>query len=934
MRIKNLLLLPLLVCGLFIVTTQVAAKNPPGDIDGAQQFIYKDSLRNAFELVRILQNLDTTKVDKERYQILLGKLLWYANLQDSTNSDYGVLLKKLNKKYPALYQKATVILSKLNPIEKLFTLRDLSIYKQITSTAATEFVKGHHERYKILKDKLTDQKKRARGIVDQIDKLSEIIDSKRSKADTGGVHNTAFSGGWTEDSTSLSEAIVRVDVADSLIDTTYSLMLLEKDSIVVYVHDHIGEFTDLFKKLYPQNEVGSDAYSNSGLLAEDALKLAENQYSMQVTYQMQIQAPSVASYKMPSQSEMVDAVAIYIARRVKQESVMWFFESVSKNANRYDMMRAFFPATLTLMGGNEVYEIPNMGTPWKYALSEDFTRLPQNVMNSKWIKDRWPEQGKYMSFIKGTCSIADLLMHQKSYREIIRSLYLEQKQVTQADSNVQFSDFVNLLYAVNTELFVPADSNKFTGLLKYEHYSTLNKTGMEMLVSLIDMKYGGVMRKFIKGMDRRIAFSSDVSAEDIRLLFGKIETMVNDVEATRKTFIEQQKNTKEDGGNDAKSVAYTTYNVWNATNSLLTVFDQTVNPSPIFSQRLNASKKAFQYTTQLFEIYNLIDKKNFTGAVMLTFGLLDSIIYGHSLNKKFNVSIANEDELQRKFGSSSILKHIVTKIRKDTADHEGLKNLEDLYGFTVIDSTTISFPKTSLMASVLFEQDRHAVQVIRKLAGFLNDVALSKGSAELSKAIESYAMPPGSYKRKRNSWWSADINAFAGPYLGSEVLAGQDFFESSNRSSVYGFSVPIGVTLSKTLGRPFHSKSIDKEYILNPNKIKLNRRRVAYRTKSTFSLTLSIVDIGAVVSYRLNNGSGTLPQELKWEQFISPGLHIGYGIGGTPLILQAGYQYTPLLRRLSTSPDPSAQYNAYRLYIGLFYDLPIINMWEKKRIVY
>lgn len=81
--------------------------------------------------------------------------------------------------------------------------------------------------------------------------------------------------------------------------------------------------------------------------------------------------------KLPTEAEMINALAIYLANRIKQESVMWFFEKMTQNAARHDLLKIFFPATLKLLQGNEVYEIPNLGAQWQYALSKDFMQMPK-----------------------------------------------------------------------------------------------------------------------------------------------------------------------------------------------------------------------------------------------------------------------------------------------------------------------------------------------------------------------------------------------------------------------------------------------------------------------------------------------------------------------------------------------------------------------------
>jgi hypothetical protein len=215
--------------------------------------------------------------------------------------------------------------------------------------------------------------------------------------------------------------------------------------------------------------------------------------------------------------------------------------------------------------------------------------------------------------------------------------------------------------------------------------------------------------------------------------------------------------------------------------------------------------------------------------------------------------------------------------------------------------------------------------IVLRLAGFLNDVALTSNSAQLSQVVEAYAMPAGSYKRKRNAWYSIDLNAYVGPYLGYEYPINT----TKQPGWVYGLSAPIGITYTKLIGRRVNSKKMKEGEMM----YKSSYHGLYRKSRSTFSLGFSIVDIGAVVSYRLSNTDGSVPQQFKWEQFLSPGLHFSYGIPGTPLAWNFSAIYSPRIRKFEDAANPEKQYNTYRIQTGIFFDLPLMNIWERKTIM-
>jgi len=112
--------------------------------------------------------------------------------------------------------------------------------------------------------------------------------------------------------------------------------------------------------------------------------------------------------------------------------------------------------------------------------------------------------------------------------------------------------------------------------------------------------------------------------------------------------------------------------------------------------------------------------------------------------------------------------------------------------------------------------------------------------------------------------------------------------------------------------------------------IKNGRKKGKFRnmSKSTFTVFLSFVDIGAVVSYRFTNADSALPQKFKWAQFISPGLHMQYSIHGTPFVISAGGVYAPQIRKLG---EDSRQYNALRGYAGILFDIPMLTVHSKEK---
>ncbi len=937
-------------------------------------------IRNAYEAAKVWARLESaakarllssTKVslNPDTSAMLMGSLIWYANLQDEADEQFDSLLKKLER-YPRLRLIAQQVFLSMYPASIIFRSELDTLASTGLDPSAKKYIDAIYSRYVGFKKKLK-----------KIDSLLAVDTSRR------GLMNDFQAAIETEDSFNIKRLSKRVEIEASLSSSdTGNLPLLEGfrnaaktenlDSIIIFseqllagakpisaidarihawgdsaekirqlmsniekeVNDTVNKNPDNFASLLAINHK-QDVVAHAPLTVvnEAATRFAVSKQAFNVNYLTDVSGPQ-AAFHMPSQSEMIDAVAIYLAKRMKQEAVMWFFETISKNAKSYPLIATFFPNTIKILRSYEVYEIPNMGAQWQYALSKDFTTMPENVLTSQWMQQRCPGLAKYQSFITGGTAMAAMLQERYSYRDIISKLYLDSKAQADGETGFGFNKVTGLFYAAHTELFMP-DSNQRYRMLKYEDYRGMSVAELEIMISLLDMKYNGIFSKMLAGMDKKLEFKSDsrVKAEDIRMLLGKVEQTINRIETMRREYIRQMQAQK-DGGN--KDWDYSTYNVWTSASQLWSIYDTKWASTNIFSDELNDSRQAFTYAGDLYEVYNLISKRNYAGAVNNTLKLVDSIFYSNrpaaGAEKEFVYPAKDAKRVQGLFGESELLKEVSTLIEQKfkgprSIETTRLEYLINTYKFEVDTNGNMRFGRTSPMASIVFEKDRHAVQQIRKLAAFLNDAALAQNDKQLAKSIESYALPPGSYKRKRNNWYSLDLNAYAGVYGGMEGLF-QDRKAPDDYAGVVGFSAPIGLTLSKTFSRKKCPDDRDDTYILNPNKVKLSRNNVRYRSKLNVAMTLSIVDLGAVVSYRLSNTTAqALPREVNWQQLLSPGLHFAVGIPSTPLVGMMGAQFTPLLREVT---ETQKQYNAFRIYGGLYFDLPLLNFWERKRIAY
>lgn len=878
---------------------------------------------------------------KDSIETVLGVLVWYANLQDlDENYQLDSLRNKLKgyARLETLYSNlayklySLAFLGKDNWEEAKANILSQLMNPQGHSNAITQLetdtrhffdLKG---KLKTARETLATKEAVHKKFLNDSTRLADSIQElEKLKADypDSALITTALDNKKTA-LTSLTSGLPDLTAAIIDRDTALNQLIAEQRRLEThYGSNSLVQQVKLLLAALAKTQTESHAKS----LNDPLISIASSQAQYASVKEIQIAAMEQAplSLRLPTEAQMIDAVAIYLAKRMKQEAVMWFFETIKKNANQYELLKTFFPNTITLLQSNEVYEIPNLGAQWRYALSKDFVKMPRNVLTSKWFAT-WYDTLKInrnvntREFLIASYDVCDLICQQYSYQQLVKQMYLNLHS-TDAKANpgkVTPANIFSILYAFNQECFIPVkyqntDTPK-TRLMRYEDFRNLGKDELEIMISLMDMKYSQAFGAIWRGTGKTW-FLDTKNAEDFRRWAGSIESAIAHFNKVQSDY---EKLTAEIKDGKKIDAVYSVFNIWENVNGLINaVIPDTSTRSTTLKAIAKDMQKTKQQLSAAFEIYNQLSLKNYAGAVNSTIALAEELIYDSTFRFKFGKQL--QDAIQ-----------LTSTTSKSFTAFKGHYGLTDTI-------RAKSFRQEQLLSAFIFEQDRHAINLIRKLAGFLNDVMLTTDAKQLSKVVESYALPPGSYKRKRNNWWSLDLNAYVGGYYGIEKIEG----EYDHWGNVYGITAPIGIALSRTFGKKLRSgkdTALTEDLIRNPDKVRIGNKNMWRRTQNTLTLAVNIVDIGAMVSYRFSHttdstGKG-LPKDLHWAQVLSPGFKLSYGIRNTPLVISAGYQYTPLLRTVKPSDAEAAAQtfetrSTHRFFAALLFDLPLVNLWQR-----
>jgi len=208
------------------------------------------------------------------------------------------------------------------------------------------------------------------------------------------------------------------------------------------------------------------------------------------------------------------------------------------------------------------------------------------------------------------------------------------------------------------------------------------------------------------------------------------------------------------------------------------------------------------------------------------------------------------------------------------------------------------------------------MRAVRSFAAFIEGLASAQNTDQMKGVISDIILPPGGFMTNRTSKFSISITAHPGVYAGAESLDPQGDSLAAGQprwGSVVGFTAPLGVE--------FCFGSLGKSH------------------KSSLGLFASLVDLGAVVSYRLTQKKDEydgLPDDISLKQVFSPGLSLNIGFKNSPLTLGIGWQYTPELRKITVTADqgqPVAEIktNTHRLFLRLSWAIPLIHIYHHQQ---
>lgn len=621
-----------------------------------------------------------------------------------------------------------------------------------------------------------------------------------------------------------------------------------------------------------------------------------------------------------------DALARFMVKRVKQELTITFFEQFKKDLDdpRFSDLKILFPMTFKSLSAidKEIYQYSAYINTLREAFSKDISQIVLNIPKV------W-QQEKYVAFFKTRPEILECLKIANELSSVLRSgkhpgdaihsLAFSNSSISGNDGLDNYKNSVKLL-----DLF----SQSFRTSEAGKYWVSSNSISQLSTDPVLRRIYLGLF--FQKEQEYNIRFAVSGTNYTLHQLLidnaGAVTTdlnqfidfainlapKINDVEVKLKLVTE-----KEGKVEDEKL-----YDLFQSFLDL-TEYAFEIDKLTLVTVHVPDFVIPEYYKTAVYigrlanETYIDIAKKHYNSAIVNAGSIVDTVlglldIDTHLPDVKSVLSIVTSTTLrgQVKPGKETdIYNFIQSSLKAESKDELiAMKSAFDKLKKDITDPT-VKNEVTELIGMLLTNKNETIGKLI-KYGTLAANLASAKTAEEAEAAIEGISLPAGSAKIKRESRFNVSLNGYCGLYGGLER---QQFVYEEKTTAInsFGVTAPVGVAISWGA----------RKFLFLP------RKKDGH---NSYSIFLSVIDIGAIASFRFQNDTVKTLSKIELKDIISPGIFFSWGIPQTPLSLNLGYQLTPFLREVNPT-DNTFKASYQRFSFSLVVDIPMINLYNKPR---
>lgn len=590
---------------------------------------------------------------------------------------------------------------------------------------------------------------------------------------------------------------------------------------------------------------------------------------------------------------IADGITQFLVERANEEINIMFFRKFKEFINHPDNQdfTVLFPTTSDFITRTEPFEYAYLLQAFKEAFRKDIASLPTNMQE-----------------LLSTERFRKLLT---KYPEI-KSGVLALCFVSQIASNVHPTDALKQLADFDPEL------------VKGNTYSAV-KVGALLSESIRSREAGkvwvdpddvytqifshNVLRNIFLGLlyerAEGISFVTSVRVTTFREILvtlkeneAKALTVVDHYKSVYTNVVEADKLLKDiiEVRRKGASVGYEQYYHFFVTS--IDATERIINVNHLleeigFPVGLPNDKKFRQYLDAMragADIYKYVNEKNYSSAIVRAITVYADVSQSDNLEAEMNELIA------------------YVKAQRFNVDDEKLKQI----AFILSDSVENALKKLTHDKKEMFLRiEAYFRELIRdpawkekllRYGSFMAAVAQAESAEDVKHAIKAVALPPGSSEIKARSSVNFSVNGYAGFSYGQE---------RGHSTAVYGTHLPIGLAISFGTGW-------EKEI-------------------GAITLLGTMVDLGAVATYRYSQDNTKALPDLTLQNILAPGGYLVFSrLFNSPLALNAGLQFGPMLREIADNPatgqtSATIENPRWRWNIGLTVDIPIFNVYTRPR---
>jgi hypothetical protein len=603
-------------------------------------------------------------------------------------------------------------------------------------------------------------------------------------------------------------------------------------------------------------------------------------------------------------TNIANALADVMIEHAKQELTVAFFDRFRKFADDNPEFRILFPKTTRNLENLLSYKYPEMLPALRTAFLEDIRQVAfrlEDVIDLPRYKKLLRELPEVRIAIRsinivhdletGASNAADLIRDFSSFKEWNDNLPLQRASNVLRIATL-FSEGIR--YKDKGQVWVSGSDLKPV---------LMNDTTTRIFMELIYQKAKKDAIPFVKA-DGTVGLLSDQLAtckdrivevqdklREFFILADRVNVSYREIEAKRT-------NHQSLSNDDYFTYINTSLDIVEYGFSWLTLFNEDPSRANDYILLLRESN----------DLYRSLYTKEFSQAVTLSMNILTHI---QRIAEEKHMAVTVVDASNMTAGTATTMDLNGAAILKRSGDLFTVADKQNpntiLDTFTSLDRTVVvagtnifisatADPKSPLTGLFDF------INKLTPYALFMANMVDAKSEAEVKNALDNVILPVGSSSIKKRSISNISVQS----YLGATYNATSSSADIAwNRK--WGITAPIGVALSwGGNGR--------------------------FKQHGAFSLFAALLDIGAIVDYKLTVDNNTVDQDyqIKLGQIFSPGGYVVWGLPwGLPLSLGGGGQYGPGI--FETNNGIQSVQPSWRLNFFIAVDIPLLTLHNRPR---